>query len=131
MRSLLPNDKLPAVKVSVPTESAEPKVAVPLEVLLSVKVDNRLVVPGVVTSKFKVPNEPVPLMIKPELPPPLNLPEPDMVLLTDALPAVSTKPFKSNTSVELVSVMTLPPFGPSVNKSFNILTLPDALLETI
>ena len=115
----------------MPTFRLFPNVSVPVDVLLTVKVESKLLVPGVVTSKLSVPNEPVPLIISPEPLPPLNLPEPEMVLFTEALPKVSTKPFKSNVSVALVNVMALPPFGPSVNKFFNIFTLPEALLETI
>ena len=88
---LLPVDITPLVSVSVvPTFRSLPKVNVPVDVLLTVNVDSKLVVPGVVTSKLIVPNEPVPFITIPELVPPLNLPEPEMVLFTEAFPTVST-----------------------------------------
>ena len=129
---LPPTVNVPSVSVKLPPNvKALPRVTVPVEVRLMVKFCKTLVVPGVVWSKRIVPNAPVPNIEIEDAELPRIKPLPEIVEATVALPKVKEKPFKLSMSVELVSVMALPPFGPSTNRLVSIRIEPEALFDTI
>ena len=113
------------------TAIALPKTTVPDVVLLMVKLLSAFVVPGVVWSKRIVPNAPVPNIEIEDAELPRIKPLPEIVEATDSLPKVREKPFKLSMSEELVSVMALPPLGPSTNRLVSIRIEPEALFDTI